>query len=241
MINCLIVDDESHAINNLLYCVEKTPWLHVVGSTTSPLEALEIANTQDIDLIFLDIQMPEITGLDFIRMIKNKCRVILTTAYSDYALDGFDLNVVDYLLKPVTLPRFLQAVKKVKEIMGAREDTNAIETDLTTQSYFFVKTEVKGKMFKIDFADIDYIENLKNYVAIHYKGRKVLALQSMKEMDSRLPSAKFMRVHRSFIIPLEKIIGIEGNIVRLQNVDKEVLIGETYKEAFFDRMKDTII
>lgn len=241
MISCLIVDDESHAIKNLLYCVEKTPLLHVVKATTNPLEALEIVRTQDIDLIFLDIQMPDITGLDFIKAIKHKSRVILTTAYSEFALDGFDLDVIDYLLKPIALPRFLQAMEKVKDIVSKKAEILPAARDSIVDDFFFVKTEVKGKMLKIDFAAIDFIENLKNYVAIHYSGKKILALQSMKEIDSRLPQTRFMRVHRSFIIPLENITGIEGNMIRLKNVAKEILIGETYKTAFLERMKGTII
>lgn len=241
MITCLIVDDESHAVKNLLYCVEKVPSLHLVAATTDPLEALSIVQTQNIDLIFLDIQMPDITGLDFIRTIKERSRVILTTAYSEFALDGFDLDVIDYLLKPITLPRFLQALEKAKEVIGAKAALESLVPEPVTSDFFFVKTEVKGKMLKIDFADIDFIENLKNYVAIHYNGRKILALQSMKEVDSRLPKSRFMRVHRSFIIPLANITGIEGNTIRLKNVDREVLIGETYKAAFLERMKGTII
>jgi len=241
MINCLIVDDEEHAIKNLLYCVEKTPFLHLAGSTTNPLEALEIVNTQNIDLIFLDIQMPELSGLDFIKAIRNKSRVILTTAYSEFALDGFELDVVDYLLKPIALPRFLKAVQKVNDIIGHSSigDTNADHSP--SDNFFFVKSEVKGKMIKINFDDIEFIESLKNYVAIHYNGKKILALQSLKDIDGKLPQNKFIRIHRSFIIPLNGIIGIEGNVVGLKNTSSEIPIGETYKSAFIDRMKNTII
>jgi DNA-binding LytR/AlgR family response regulator len=240
MINCLIVDDEEHAIKNLLHCIEKTPFLNLVASTTNPLEGLHIVNTQNVDLIFLDIQMPEISGLDFIKAINHKSKVILTTAYSEFALKGYELDVIDYLLKPITLPRFLQAVQKATNII----DSSTIKNDsqASTQSeFFFVKSEVKGKLIKINFDDIDFIESQKNYVAIHYNGKKILALQSLKDIDEKLPINKFIRVHRSFIVALNKIVGIEGSFVKLKNINAEILLGETYKAGFIDRMKNTII
>lgn len=241
MIDCIIVDDELHAINTIQTYVEKVPYLHLVAALTNPLQAIEIINTQKIDLVFLDVQMPEISGIDFIKAINGKTQIILVTAYSNYALDGFDLNVVDYLLKPVIFSRFLQAVQKVAGVIPADAAKNTNAVTAAPDDFFFVKSEVKGKMVKINFDDIEYIESLKNYVAIYYNGKKILALQSLKDIDDKLPQNKFIRVHRSFIIPLSRIAGIEGNIVRLKNVSAEILIGETYKAHFIDRMKNAII
>ena len=240
MITCIIVDDEQHAIDILVHYVKQTPYINLVGTTTNPLEALQIVNTQQVDLVFLDVQMPELSGIDFVKAINGKCKIILTTAYSEFALEGFDLDVVDYLLKPIRLPRFLQAVQKaINLIKDAAAQHAVLENE--EDDYLFVKTESKGKLLKINLADIDYIEGMKNYVAIYRTGQKTLVYTSLKEMEERLPQKRFMRVHKSFIIPIGKIIGIEGNILRLQNVQAEVLIGESYKNDLMELVKNKMI
>ena len=240
MITCIIVDDEQHAIDILVHYVKQTPYINLVGTTTNPLEALQIVNTQQVDLVFLDVQMPELSGIDFVKAINGKCKIILTTAYSEFALEGFDLDVVDYLLKPIRLPRFLQAVQKaINLIKDAAAQHAVLENE--EDDYLFVKTESKGKLLKINLADIDYIEGMKNYVAIYRTGQKTLVYTSLKEMEERLPQKRFMRVHKSFIIPIGKIIGIEGNILRLQNVQAQVLIGESYKSDLMELVKNKMI
>lgn len=238
MINCLIVDDEQHAIDILVHYVGQTPFLHLVATATNPIEALQIVNAQKVDLIFLDIQMPEFSGIDFIKAIHGKANVILTTAYSEFALESYELDVVDYLLKPIRFPRFLQAVQKAaKEGNESMEDhETAIEDD-----YIFVKTESKGKLLKINLADIDYIEGMKNYVAIHCGAKKTMVYTSMKELEERLPQKGFLRVHKSFIIPIAKITGIEGNLLRLKNVNTEILIGENYKADLMEIIRNKMI
>ncbi|HYH15005.1 MAG TPA: LytTR family DNA-binding domain-containing protein, partial [Flavisolibacter sp.] len=227
MISCIIVDDEQHAIDILVHYVNQTPYLQLVGSTTNPLEALQLVNTQKADLVFLDIQMPELSGIDFIKAIQGKARVILTTAYSEFALESYELDVVDYLLKPIRFPRFLQATQKaLKELGDQREEG---EKEPLEDDYIFVKTELKGKLLKINLDDIDYIEGMKNYVAIYRGGQKTMVLTSMKELEERLPQKQFMRVHKSFIIPLAKITGIEGNLLRIKDVAADIQIGENYK------------
>src|SRR5881394_3860296 len=215
MIKCIIVDDEPHAIEVLDHYVKQTPHLQLVTSFTNPIEALQLLGQQKIDLVFLDIQMPEISGIDFIKAIQGKSKVILTTAYSEFALQGYELDVVDYLLKPIRLPRFLAAVQKASQQINAATETSQQETE---DDYIFVKTESKGKLLKINLADIDFIESMKNYVAIHRGGQKTLVYTSMKELEERLPKKQFIRVHKSFIIPISRITGIEGNLVRLKNV-----------------------
>lgn len=240
MINCLIVDDEQHAIDILVHYVSQTPYLHLIASATNPIEALQIVNTQKVDLIFLDIQMPELTGIDFIKAIQGKADVILTTAYSEFALESYELDVVDYLLKPIRFPRFLQAVQKVA---GTNKEagTNSPLEGGEGGDYIFVKTESKGKLLKINLADVDYIEGMKNYVAIHRGAQKTLVFTSMKELEDRLPHKHFLRVQKSFIIPIAKITGIEGNLLRLKNVTAEIQIGETYKADLMEIIRNRLI
>src|SRR6187402_3598988 len=239
MINCIIVDDEPHAIEVLGHYVKQTPHLHLVASFTNPIEALQLLGQQKIDLVFLDIQMPEITGIDFIKAIQGKSKVILTTAYSEFALEGYDLYVVDYLLKPIRLPRFLAAVQKAVEQLHANEIPS--QPEVIGDDYIFVKTEAKGKLLKINLVDIDFIESMKNYVAIHRGGQKTLGYTSMKELEERLPKKQFIRVHKSFIIPISRITGIEGNLVRLKNTTSEILIGENYKTELMEIIRGKMI
>ena len=240
MINCIIVDDEQHAIDILVHYVKQTPHLHLVASFTNPIDALQLLGQQKIDLVFLDIQMPELSGIDFIKAIQGKSKVILTTAYSEFALEGYDLYVVDYLMKPIRLPRFLTAVQKaVQQISAANETSPQQET--AEDDYIFVKTESKGKLLKINLADIDFIESMKNYMVIHRGGQKTLVYTSLKELEERLPKKQFIRVHKSFIIPVSRITGIEGNLVRLKNVTTEIVIGENYKAELMEIIRGKMI
>lgn len=240
MINCIIVDDEPHAIEVLDHYVKQTPHLQLVASFTNPIEALQLLTQRKIDLVFLDIQMPEISGIDLIKAIQGKSKVILTTAYSEFALEGYDLYVVDYLLKPIRLPRFLAAVQKAVEQIHALNEISS-QQEMVEDDYIFVKTESKGKLLKINLADIDFIESMKNYVAIHRGGQKTLVHTTMKDLEERLPKKHFVRVHKSFIIPVSRITGIEGNLVRLKNVSAEILIGENYKAELMEIIKGKMI
>jgi DNA-binding LytR/AlgR family response regulator len=239
MINCLVVDDEQHAIDILTHYISQTPFLNLAASTTNPLEALQRMNELEIGLIFLDIQMPELSGIDFIKAIHGKAKVILTTAYSEFALESYELDVVDYLLKPIRFPRFLQAVQKVVKESGDHSGEQASED--FEDDYIFVKTESKGKLLKINLTDINYIEGMKNYVAIHCSDKKTLVYTSMKELEERLPQKSFLRVHKSYIIPIAKITGIEGNLLRLKGVTDEILIGESYKADLMEIIRNKMI
>lgn len=237
IINCFVIDDEQHAIDVLEIYIRQTPYLQLAGSSTNPLQALQLVNEQKVDLIFLDIQMPDISGLDFIRALRGKCKVILTTAFSEFAAEGFDLEVIDYLMKPIPLPRFLKATQRALQIInGKTQEEESLEDD-----YLFVKTESKGKLLKINLPDIDYIEGMKNYVAIYHNGHKTLALLNMKDLEDRLPKKHFMRVHKSFIVALRKITGVEGNLIRLKNINAEIILGETYKPDFLQRVKGKLL
>ena len=238
MINCIIVDDEQHAIDILKHYIAQTPYLNLVGTSTNPIEALQLVTEKKAGLVFLDIQMPELSGIDFIKAINGRAKVILTTAYSEFALDGYELDVVDYLLKPIRLPRFLTAVQKAIKLINEAESPSASTEE---DDYIFVKTESKGKLLKINLDEIEYIEGMKNYVAIYRGGQKTMVYTSMKDLEEKLSPKKFIRVHKSFIIPIARITGIEGNIVRLKNVTAEILIGENYKADLMEIIRTKMI
>jgi len=238
MINCIIVDDEQHAIDILVHYVKQTPHLNLVECFTNPIDALRLLGEQKIDLVFLDIQMPELSGIDFIKTIQGKSKVILTTAYSEFALEGYELYVLDYLLKPIRLPRFLAAVQKAMDQVNTGDTTQQRPSE---DDYIFVKTESKGKLLKINLAEIDFIESMKNYMIIHCGGTKTLVYTSMKDLEERLPKKHFIRVHRSFIVRVAGIIGIEGNVVRLKNVSAEIPIGENYKAELMEIVRRKMI
>nr|WP_315820465.1 response regulator [Paraflavitalea speifideiaquila] len=195
MIRCLIIDDEQHALDILLHYIGQTPLLQLVASTTNPLEALQIVATQKVDLIFLDIQMPELSGIDFIRSINGKCKIILTTAYSEFALEGYELDVVDYLLKPIRLPRFLTAVQKAATALN--NTLTDIDKGLPEDDYIFVKTESKGKLLKINLTEIDYIEGMKNYIAIYTVGKNTGVYQY--ERHRRTPASQTLHPRAQII------------------------------------------
>lgn len=238
MINCLIIDDEQPAINIIAAYVEKVPYLNLVGTTTDPLEGLNLVNEKTIDLIFLDIQMPGLTGLEFVKAINGKCKVIFTTAYNQYAMDGFDLDVIDYLLKPVPFPRFLKATQKAKDLITQK----AAAQETAQEDFIIIQGDSKGKLIKIEINEIDYIEGMRNYVAIICGDRKVLSLMNMKDLEERLSTKKFIRVHKSFIVPIANIAAVDGNAITLKRNNKaEIIIGNVYRPAFIEIMRSKMI
>lgn len=241
MINCLIVDDEQHAIDILTHHVQQTNFLNLVLATTNAMEALDVINNQKIDLLFQDIQMPEISGIDMVKAINGKCKVILTTAYSEYALQGYELDVVDFLLKPVSFPRFIKAVQKVAAQMPQQQAAAPAAEARPEEDFIYVKTGIKHKVIKINLGEIDYIESLKNYVAIYHEGKKTLVYLSLKELEANLPASQFIRVHKSYIIPYARIVRVDGNQIILKNVNADILLGETYKAFFWEKIKNKTI
>jgi DNA-binding LytR/AlgR family response regulator len=239
MISCLIVDDEQGAIDILKTFINKTPFLSLAGSTTNPIEALSIVQNQSIDLIFLDIHMPQISGLDFMRLLNGKSRVILTTAYSEFALEGFELNALDYLLKPIAFERFLKAAQKA--LNTSMDSTSRWQPAEKEDDYIFVKTESKGKMTKVNFDEIVFVEGMKNYVSINTGEDRIVTLLNIKDLEDRLPPKSFMRVHKSYIISLNKIKALDGNQILFKDMKAYVPLGETYRTAFFEALQEKLV
>ena len=227
IIRCVVVDDEPMALQLVADYVQRTPFLQLSGQTTDPMEAIGMVQQGLADLLFLDIQMPELTGLQLMKVIGHKCKVIITTAYPDYALEGYDFDVIDYLLKPITFDRFLVAAHKAKERLAPQAVVVPVPADSFAPGYIFVRTEYKIQ--KIDLADILYLEGLRDYVAIHTHTGKVLTQQSMRSFQEQLPGHNFIRVHKSYLIAIDKIRFVERN--RIVIADSYIPVGETYQEA----------
>lgn len=228
MLQCLIVDDEPLARNLLTEYVSKVPDLNLVEASSSPLAAIEILRRQQIDILFLDIQMPELTGISFLKVLQKKPFVILTTAYSQYALEGYELDVVDYLLKPITFERFLKAVDKVNQRIQAPPKLVLQTTAKSTEDFVFVKDGTK--LVRINLSDILYVEGLKDYVTIHARGQKVVTLQRLKALEEQLPADRFIRIHHSYIVAIHAIEAVHKGEVKIGNA--VLPISESYRKQF---------
>jgi two-component system LytT family response regulator len=228
-LTCVIVDDEPLARNLLTEYVRKIPYLQLVEVCANPLAALEVFRRQPVDLLFLDIQMPEITGLTLLKVLQQKPLVVLTTAYSEYALESYDLDVVDYLLKPISFDRFLRAVEKASQRKAAPPAPETPGTDLASP-YIFVKDGTK--LVKIRLSDILYVEGLKDYVAIHTRQQKTVTLQRLKNLETQLPADQFIRIHHSYIVGLEGIDSVHKDKVQVGKVF--LPISDTYRKPFKD-------
>lgn len=236
MIRCLAVDDESYASTIIAAFINKTPFLELIGTTTNAFEAVQMVQDGKVDLVFLDIQMPELTGIQFLKICGDKCKVILTTAYSEYALAGFDLDVVDYLLKPISYERFYQAATKAQQLISPPQVDLVIPPKTQLTDFIFIKGDTKNKFIKVNYIDILYIEGLKNYVSIYTSSQRIITYQALRELDVDLPKPPFYRVHKSYIISLDRIKMIDGNTVYIN--DQSLPIGETYKEGFFKVIRE---
>jgi two-component system, LytTR family, response regulator len=232
MIRCAVIDDEPWALALLTDYIGKTDFLELIFSTGNAIEALQKIQQQPVELIFLDIQMPELTGIQFMKINGNRSRVILTTAYSEYALDGYEHNVIDYLLKPISFERFYTAALKAQQALATVTTTAPVATVTPAAApvdFIFVKTD--SRIVNVSLNDILYIEGLKDYIAIHTTKEKLITLESLKTLEEGLPAQKFMRVHKSYIISIEKIDSIERSRIFIK--DAVIPIGDTYREAFF--------
>lgn len=238
-IKCLIVDDKPLAIDILADYIKKIPFLELAATTTNPIEGLSILRTQTIHLVFLDIQMPELNGLQFVKIAGKQSKIVLTTAYSKYALDGYEHDVIDYLLKPIAFDRFYRAAEKAMHILQPKNadvpmQPAGIESPerQNATAYLFVKTE--HRIQKVNLDDVLYIEGLQNYVSIQTGANRVLTLQTLKKVEEQLPPVGFIRVHKSFIIALKHITYIERS--RIFIGDAIIPIGDSYRDEFYKRI-----
>ena len=223
-IKCIVVDDEPLAVSLLGSYVEKIPFFELVFSTENPIEALEYIRKNEADLIFLDIQMSELTGINFMKIVGDKMKYILTTAYAEYALEGYEHNVIDYLLKPITFDRFQKSALKAQE---------RFPNETSQNSYFFIKSS--GQQHKINFDEILYVESIKDYVSIKTENQEYIVLDTLKSLEKQL-SDRFTRIHKSFIVNVDKIIRINPKTISLL-LEIEIPMGETYKSDFFLKLK----
>jgi len=228
LINCMIVDDEPIARDILAGYIANTSGVELLKSCINATEAYEGLHQHMIDLIFLDIQMPVITGTDFLRSLRNPPLVIFTTAYNQYAVEGFDLNSVDYLLKPITYGRFYQAIEKTRERLAYKTSGAPGLTQSPEQpDYIFIKQDTK--LVRVDHDQINYIEAERDYSSVYLDDKRLFASMHLKLFEDMLPKGKFLRIHRSFIVNLSKIKSIKGNMVEIQA--GEIPIGASYREA----------
>jgi DNA-binding LytR/AlgR family response regulator len=235
MIRVLAVDDEPLALRQLVGYIEKVPFLQLVAACSNAIEALRVLNDEGADAIFCDINMPDLNGMDFVKQLAVPPLVVFTTAYAEYAVEGFKVNAVDYLLKPFGLQDFLRAANRIKERLAPKTATPAVETAPATKSptdSLFVKTDYRT--VKVNIQDIRYVEGMSEYLKLHIEGQSkpIITLLAMKTLIERLPQ-NFMRIHRSFIVNLDKIQEVNKNRVIL-DADTYLPIGDSYKEAFND-------
>ena len=216
---CLVVDDEELARSLLEAFIERLPWLEWAGSCKDPVEALQALHQGGADLLFLDIQMPELSGIEFLRSLSSKPLVIFTTAYSEYALDGYELDVVDYLLKPFSFERFVQAVEKARERFQAKNQAEP--------GYLLIRSE--HKIHRVPAGDVLFIQSMREYVAFYTSQGRILSLGSLKNLEETLPAGMFIRVHKSYIVARSKVSALDGNTLA---VGKErIPVGANYRET----------
>jgi len=240
-INCIAIDDEPLALNKIREYIKRIPYLELLESFDNAISALEFIKEHRVDLIFLDIQMEELTGIQMVEAMNDAPKIILTTAYSQYAIKSYELDVSDYLLKPISFPRFLKSCEKISDQLKShvhqkpalsKEDQQPI-----APSFFYIKNGHKTQ--KIDFKDIYFIEAMKDYVRIWTHNEKVMTLLSLKKLESLLPSHQFIRIHKSYIISMDKIDSIERNRVLI--LQERLAIGKSYQKSFFDKIEQNKI
>ena len=238
MIKTIIVDDEPLALDVLETYVEQIPDLELVKRCNNALEANEFLSKNEVDLMFLDIEMPKLGGLEFLKILNDPPYIIITTAYPNYAVEGFELNVLDYMLKPISLERFMKSVNKVRQKMDSASKPNPVQQENNSEDYIFVKSD--KKFIRIHYSDILYIEGLKDYVIIKTRESRVIALQTMKSLEKKLPADTFIRVHRSYIININFIDAVVGNTVEMTEDGKLKMIpvGKNYKDDLVKIIED---
>lgn len=225
---CIIIDDEHPARVLLKEYVSKVPYLSLSGVFKNAIEALEYLHEHHVDIILLDIQMPELTGIEFLKTVSHKPKTIFTTAYPNYALDGYELDIVDYLLKPIKFERFMQAINKAVDLIKLENNR------LVLPEQMVLSVKADRKIHRVQVKDIKFIEGLKEYVRFHLTNEKLIALESLKNLEEQLPSEMFVRIHKSFIINKEKVKAISGNQIQID--DQYIPIGKSFRESITDKI-----
>ncbi len=227
-INCIVIDDELPAIEQMEEYITRIPFLNLLGSFDNAIEPINFLKSNSVDLIFLDIEMEGFTGLQLIKTLQHKPKIVLTTAYDQYAIEAFDLNVSDYLLKPISFERFIKAIDK---IFDSYTETNIKTSNepVYKRDYFFVKTEFR--MQRVDFKDILFIEGMNEYLRINTTKEKIMTLQNFKSLEEILPKNNFVRVHKSYMVAINKIDCVEKNRIKIG--EKLIPVSNTYKDAFY--------
>jgi len=240
MINCIIIDDEQHAIDLLSDHISKIPLLNLQFATTRSIEAFQYIQRTHADLIFLDIQMPELDGIQFLKLLKGRSKVVLTTAYSKYAMEGYEHDIVDYLLKPIVFERFLKAVQKAIDTITIFKGTPTFSNEpMHENEFIFVKTDGRSKIVQVLLKDIEYIKGMGNYVSIRTSSSKIITLMTIKELEEKLPESRFIRIHNSYIVPVKKITEMEGNQVQIGK--QKLPIGDVYKKALLNTIEKYLV
>lgn len=236
MITCVVIDDELPAIEVLEEFINRSSELELVGSATDPFKGVEMVRQKQPDVVFLDVQMQELNGLDVKELIGKDKLTVFCTAFSEYAIQSYELNAVDYLVKPVNHKRFLQTVEKIIERIYLKK----AEQD-QSDGYIIVKTGHKGKIIKLDLDEIDYVQALRNYVAFYRGKQKTISYNTLKEVEDKLPKKMFLRVHKSFIVAIKKIASVEYGEINLKNSLASIPLGSNYKSLFSEILKDKFI
>jgi len=226
-LNCIVVDDEPIAREIIESFITKTPNLNLIGSFENAIDVIEFSKKERIDIYFLDINMPELNGIGLAKIIGNTSHIIFTTAYRDYAVEGFNLNVIDYLLKPIPFERFLQAIEKIPKELTSKNKNN-------TKSFLFVRSD--RKMIKIKFTSIIYIESLSNYLKIHTSEKIIITRETITSLEEKLPSTLFLRTHRSYIVSIEKIDSYTNEFIELNK--KAIPISRSFKESVLQKLAE---
>jgi DNA-binding LytR/AlgR family response regulator len=237
MLSCYIVDDEFHAINLLSDYVNRTANITLAGSNNDPIAALREINDLSPDIAFVDIEMPNISGLEFSRLVRKGIYIIFTTGYPNFAVDAFDQGSSDFLLKPIKYERFLKSVQKITDLKKAAIPDAVIQPQ---KDHIFIQSGLKGQMIRVNLEDIIYIESLNNYIVIHLPYEKYIVYLTLKETIETLPAASFSRIHKSIIVNDDKIKSIEGNRVIIDDKTK-LAIGTTFKEPFLEKISKNLV
>lgn len=232
---CIAVDDEPRALDIIENFISKIDFISIVGKFRSPLDAVDFLMQNEVDLIFLDINMPDITGTELVKILNQKPMIIFTTAYSEYAIESYDLEAVDYLLKPFEFDRFLKAVIKAKEIFKLKLQPKDKQTVYSSPVENKIQLKSGSETFQIKIDDIKYIEGLGNYVNIYLCDQKIATYISLKDLLEKLPAESFIRIHKSYIVSINQIKSFESYQVKLN--DKTIPIGKNYRKDFIDLMK----